>query len=434
MNRRIAKGPELLLGRQGEHLATQIRFPAQSYLDTYGEGVFHLIAQRQGDAVPYPVGVTRDGTDVCWNVSRTDTAAAGAGTCELLFYTGDTLAKSQIWATRVLPSMDQETPEPPDPYESWISTMLEAGAVVVEAQEAAEALAAEAGQHAQNAAESAAEAHAATAGIHEDRAAAEKASGDAEKAAGEAAAAKDSAALSALKAEEHAAAAEAARAGAEAAAATAAAADSAAKEAQASAEGAALDALTDRQAAQTAKAAAEAARDRAENGAAQAALSAAAAGTSAASALSAADTAAAQAVLAQSWTEGGTGARTGEDGNNAKYWCSLAREIVGGDYITPEKLAAALRSHDADGASHADIRAAIAAVECEYVDADTIREIVNGAYVPGGHDGDTAEEADVQEIIDDMYLVPAPPVDDDGDNETASREDLQEILDNLYPA
>ena len=82
----------------------------------------------------------------------------------------------------------------------------------------------------------------------------------------------------------------------------------------------------------------------------------------------------------------------------------------------------------------AAVKGMIAAVKCEYVDEATIREIVNGTYVPGEHGDDTAEEADVQEIIDDMYVVPAPPVEDDGDSETASGKDLQEILDNLYPA
>ena len=40
---------------------------------------------------------------------------------------------------------------------------------------------------------------------------------------------------------------------------------------------------------------------------------------------------------AQSWAIGGTGKRTGEDTNNAKYWSEQARKAVGGDYATKEE-------------------------------------------------------------------------------------------------
>ena len=40
--------------------------------------------------------------------------------------------------------------------------------------------------------------------------------------------------------------------------------------------------------------------------------------------------AAAQATLAESWAVGGTGARSGEDTNNSKYWCERAAESVAG--------------------------------------------------------------------------------------------------------
>lgn len=40
------------------------------------------------------------------------------------------------------------------------------------------------------------------------------------------------------------------------------------------------------------------------------------------------------ATLSQSWAVGGTGTRTGEDTNNAKYWCDQAQLIVGGGVTT----------------------------------------------------------------------------------------------------
>lgn len=40
---------------------------------------------------------------------------------------------------------------------------------------------------------------------------------------------------------------------------------------------------------------------------------------------------------AKSWAVGGTGYRSGEDTNNAKYWSEQARKAVGGDYATKEE-------------------------------------------------------------------------------------------------
>lgn len=67
---------------------------------------------------------------------------------------------------------------------------------------------------------------------------------------------------------------------------------------------------------------------------------------------------------------------------------------------------------------------------------EEVREMIDGTYVPGKDDGedddDTADNSDIQPIVDDLYKVPAPPAVDDGDDETASGEDLLEILNGLY--
>ena len=43
------------------------------------------------------------------------------------------------------------------------------------------------------------------------------------------------------------------------------------------------------------------------------------------------------ALLAQSWASGGTGARTDEATNNAKYWSDKAKQIAGGEFATPSE-------------------------------------------------------------------------------------------------
>ena len=65
-----------------------------------------------------------------------------------------------------------------------------------------------------------------------------------------------------------------------------------------------------------------------------AAASAESAQSNAAQALASKNAAAGSAALSQSWTEGGTGSREGEDTNNAKYWASVAQGAAGGGVTT----------------------------------------------------------------------------------------------------
>lgn len=97
----------------------------------------------------------------------------------------------------------------------------------------------------------------------------------------------------------------------------------------------------------TAAAASAAAAEQSETNAtaaAESALSSATIATSskenaAASAAAAAEdteVAEASAIAAESWAVGGTGTREGEDANNAKYWCSQAQQVAGGDFAPLE--------------------------------------------------------------------------------------------------
>ena len=100
-------------------------------------------------------------------------------------------------------------------------------------------------------------------------------------------------------------------------------AQAAAEAAQSAAETAASTAETAKTAAQSAQSAAETAKTAAEGSASDAAESAAQASQSAAQVE-------ANSKTAESWAVGGTGTRTGEDTNNAKYWCESAQAIAGG--------------------------------------------------------------------------------------------------------
>lgn len=121
-------------------------------------------------------------------------------------------------------------------------------------------------------------------------------------------------------------------------------AQAAAEAAQAKAETAQSKAETAQSKAETAQGKAESAQSAAESAAASASGSASAAASSAsaaalsedasaeyeAGAKTAAASAAANGKLSESWAVGGTGTRTGEDTNNAKYWAMAAQGAAGG--------------------------------------------------------------------------------------------------------
>ena len=129
------------LGRQGENLARQILFDVSGWEAEYGLGVVELIAQRPGEAQPYPVAVHRNGTIVTWDVSSTDTEMPGdSGKCELRYYVGEVLAKSKTWQTWVETAMDTPSETaPPEPEQGWVDQIIAVGAAAKASANAAKA-------------------------------------------------------------------------------------------------------------------------------------------------------------------------------------------------------------------------------------------------------------------------------------------------------
>ena len=109
------------LGKQGENNAVRVVWPkiAEKYAKLYGDGRFELVVAQKGKA--YPAVVNVDGADLVWNVLAADVATAEVGSLELIYYVGDTIAKSQTWETLVVASKsaDGMTEPPEDPARAW---------------------------------------------------------------------------------------------------------------------------------------------------------------------------------------------------------------------------------------------------------------------------------------------------------------------------
>ena len=130
----VRNGTRIPLGKQGENKAVRVVWPeiAEKYTKLYGDGRFELVVVQKGQA--YPAVVNVDGPDLIWNVLAADVATVGAGSLELIYYVGDTIAKSQTWETFVVASKSAEgTTDPPEPQKAWVDKVLEAGQAAVDA-------------------------------------------------------------------------------------------------------------------------------------------------------------------------------------------------------------------------------------------------------------------------------------------------------------
>ena len=117
----------IVLGRRGETETTHIVFDVSPLIALYGDGTAQLAAVRPEEDAPYPVAVTRDGSDVLWTVTNADTACVGCGACELFWYVGGALAKSVVYGTYVGRDIGDVGVEPPEAYETWVERVLAAG-------------------------------------------------------------------------------------------------------------------------------------------------------------------------------------------------------------------------------------------------------------------------------------------------------------------
>lgn len=120
------KGQTINLGKQGENKARYVAFDLAEWFEEFGTaGQVYLVVKRNGDKQPYIAPVTVDGEKALWTLTNADTANAGSGAVEIQYYLGDVLVKSEIYRTYVADALIDPTEDPPDPYETWLDSMVE---------------------------------------------------------------------------------------------------------------------------------------------------------------------------------------------------------------------------------------------------------------------------------------------------------------------
>ena len=112
------------IGHQGENKAVQVSFDLTPFQSAFSGGHPQLVVRRPGDHSGYPVALIVDGSQAIWIVSDSDTEKAGHGQCELQWFVGDALAKSDKYNFLIYSSIPGDA-EPPDVQsKAWFEKIL----------------------------------------------------------------------------------------------------------------------------------------------------------------------------------------------------------------------------------------------------------------------------------------------------------------------
>ena len=112
------------IGHQGENKAVQVAFDLTPFQAEYQGGYPQLVVRRPGDHSGYPVALIVNGSQAIWIVSASDTEKSGHGQCELQWFVGDTLAKSDKYNVLIYSSIPGDADPPDAPSKAWFEKIL----------------------------------------------------------------------------------------------------------------------------------------------------------------------------------------------------------------------------------------------------------------------------------------------------------------------
>ena len=107
------------LGYAGENEALRIGFDLSSLKSSFPGGYPLLAVKRPADIDAYPVALEIVDDFGWWTVSNVDTEQAGYGSCQIHWYLGNQLAKSEQYLFFVNKALVAGSTQPPEAAEQW---------------------------------------------------------------------------------------------------------------------------------------------------------------------------------------------------------------------------------------------------------------------------------------------------------------------------
>ena len=118
-------GSVIVIGKQGEHLATEVVFDCASWLDDVAEagGQLQLMYMRPLDDDAYPVVCETTETELKWRVTETDLAKIGIGFAEIRYTVDERILKTKTMWCDIKYGLNPSE-EVPVPYQPYIDQVL----------------------------------------------------------------------------------------------------------------------------------------------------------------------------------------------------------------------------------------------------------------------------------------------------------------------
>lgn len=107
------------LGYAGENEVLRIGFDLSSLKSLFPGGHPLLVVKRPADIDAYPVSLEIADDFGWWTVSNVDTEQAGYGSCQIHWYLGNQLAKSEQYSFFVNKALAAGSTQPPEAAEQW---------------------------------------------------------------------------------------------------------------------------------------------------------------------------------------------------------------------------------------------------------------------------------------------------------------------------
>lgn len=107
------------LGYAGENEVLRVGFDLTSLKNLFPGGHPLLAVKRPADREAYPVSLEITDDFGWWTVSNVDTEQAGYGSCQIHWYLGNQLAKSEQYSFFVNKALAAGSTQPPEAAEQW---------------------------------------------------------------------------------------------------------------------------------------------------------------------------------------------------------------------------------------------------------------------------------------------------------------------------
>lgn len=112
-----------------------------------------------------------------------------------------------------------------------------------------------------------------------------------------------------------------------------------------------------------------------------------------------AETAIDKAAEAESYAHGGTGTRPGEDTDNAKYYSQIAKQVAGGDFVTPVEMEAYAQKKGTAPSFEGEV------LSGEVIEADTLLEMESVLHISGNSEQDSTDNSPSPEYPSEIRSV-----------------------------